>query len=88
MVFTETTNLSIVNNKSKSKQHQVLLLLHRSWNMSFVTKMLLAMRTRVHIHCTKNADFFDIVGYFFGIFSWTRSMRARVHMWISGIHSF
>jgi hypothetical protein len=66
VVCAKKTNLSVINNKIKySKQHQILLFLHRPPNMSFFTRMLLAARKYVHVQFTKDLDFFNLFAIFF-----------------------
>jgi hypothetical protein len=62
LVSAENTNLSIVNNKSIcSKQHQILLFLHISLNMLFLTKKFLVVTTHSHVHCQNISDLFLIL---------------------------
>jgi hypothetical protein len=51
--------------------------------MSFLTKMLFAVKTHVHVQCTKISDFFDVICYFSNFL-----LDQGVQMWISdNIHT-
>jgi hypothetical protein len=66
VVSAEKINLSIVNNKSIcSKLHQILLFLHISLNMLFLTKFFLVVTTHSHVHCQNISDFFFDFAYYF-----------------------